>query len=211
AATRCLASTMLALFEGATHCRTASRWSMDVKAASSDWTRVTPSLNDFASLSNWVLAAVGSAGLARSVKACVKTASTLPWWEATVFRVWLALEGCPEASAGLARISRGSARVLGWLGIGLGRIIRRAVALGRLLPLRIAGWRIGRLRWRQRISAIRAGLCARLVPGHAAIRARWRLVGLHSCAAALPMQLGAGREPFGETPTLPSPASRGGK
>src|SRR2546429_9278773 len=69
AATRFLASTMLALFEGATHWRTASRWSLDVKAASSVWTRVTPSLNDFASLWNWVLVAVCDAVLARSVKA----------------------------------------------------------------------------------------------------------------------------------------------
>src|SRR5207248_9125921 len=113
--------------------------------------------------------------------------------------------------AGLARLSRRSARVLVRLGIGLGGIVLRTVALGRLLPLRIAGWGIRRLRRRQWVAAIRAGLGARLVPGGAAIRARRRLVGLHSCAAALPMQLGAHREPFGATPTLPSPASGGGK
>src|SRR2546427_122588 len=36
---------------------------MDVSAASSDWTSVSPSLKDLASLSNWALAALGSAGL----------------------------------------------------------------------------------------------------------------------------------------------------
>src|SRR5437773_11787880 len=97
---------MLALFEGVTHWRTVSRWSIDVKAASSDWTRVTRTLIDLASWSNWALAAVGSAGLARNVKACVKTASTLPWWEATVFSVWLALEVWPDATAGMTPTNR---------------------------------------------------------------------------------------------------------
>ena len=44
-------------------------------------------MNDLASLSKCALAATGSAGLARSVKACVKAASTLSWWEAADFRV----------------------------------------------------------------------------------------------------------------------------
>jgi hypothetical protein len=96
------------------------------------------------------------------------------------------------ALARLALESGGSSRVLRLLRIALRRIVRRTVALAwaRLLSLRIAGWGVAGLWRREGVSAIRASLGARLVPGNAAIRARWRLVGLHSCAAALPHATG---------------------
>src|SRR3984893_10355395 len=74
------------------HWITESRRSTERRAASSDCTVVSPSLKDFASLSNCPLSAVGSFELVFELKNWVKTASTLPWWEAADASDWLALE-----------------------------------------------------------------------------------------------------------------------
>src|SRR5439155_26089493 len=88
----------------------------------------------------------------------------------------------------LARIAARGSRVLGHrrggvLLLALGRVARRGTA---------RRWR------RQGVAAIGADLGAWRVPGGAAIRTRCGLVGLHSCAAALPMQLAGWGIPFGQ-------------
>ncbi len=93
--------------------------------------------------------------------------------------------------AWLAWIAGGSARILGLLRIALLWVIGLAVGLARLAGS-IARRGVARLRRRQLVAAIGAGLGARLVPGYAAVRTRSRLVGLHGGAAALPMQLAGG-------------------
>src|SRR4029077_11014377 len=99
--------------------------------------------------------------------------------------VWLPITGLLRVPGGLAVPRRGIRGVLA----RLDRILR---LLGIALLRSVAGRGIACLRRGQLVAAVGAGLGPRLIPGDAAVRTGRRLVGLHSGAAALPMQL-AGR------------------